>query len=304
MVKRFALVMAANLIVVGTAFAHCGKCGSGASHKHDIVDTAVEAGQFNTLATALKAAGLIDTLKGEGPFTVFAPTDSAFANVPQDVLADLLKPANKGKLTQVLTYHVVPGKIVADKVVKMKGLTTVEGQRLDLSAEGGTVTVDGAKVVKADIACTNGVIHVIDAVVLPANDNIVTTAKNAGTFNTLLAAATAAGLADTLASGGPFTVFAPTDAAFAKLPEGTVANLLKSENKQKLVSILKAHVVSGRVYSDDAAKARQAKTISDFGLNFVKGYSGLQVNGINIVAADIDAANGVVHVVDRVILPE
>ncbi|RVT82918.1 fasciclin domain-containing protein [Inhella crocodyli] len=129
----------------------------------DIVDTAVAAGQFKTLATALQAAGLVDTLKGKGPFTVFAPTDAAFAKIPKAQLDALL--ADKAKLTAVLTYHVVPGKVMA-KDVKAGKVKTVQGGELTLGTTGG-VTVDGAKVVQADIAADNGVIHVIDSVVLP-----------------------------------------------------------------------------------------------------------------------------------------
>ena len=134
-----------------------------AAQAKDIVDTAVAAGKFNTLATALKAAGLVETLKGPGPFTVFAPTDDAFAKIPKADLDALLK--DKAKLTAVLTYHVVPGKVMA-KDVKPGKVKTVQGSELTLGTTGG-VTVDAAKVVQADIAADNGVIHVIDSVVLP-----------------------------------------------------------------------------------------------------------------------------------------
>jgi len=137
------------------------------AQSQDIVDTAVAAGSFKTLAAALKAAGLVDTLKGKGPFTVFAPTDDAFAKLPAGTLEDLLKPENKQKLTQILTYHVVPGKVMAADVVKLKTAKTVNGKAVQIAVDGGTVRVDNAKVVKTDIAASNGVIHVIDAVILP-----------------------------------------------------------------------------------------------------------------------------------------
>jgi uncharacterized surface protein with fasciclin (FAS1) repeats len=283
------MVAVAVVSLTGTAWAGGDK---------DIVDTAIAAGSFKTLVTtAVQAADLVETLKGEGPFTVFAPTDEAFAKLPKGTLEDMLKPESKTKLASILTYHVVAGEMFAGKVVKSDGATTVQ-------VDGKKVLVDKAQVVKTDIKCSNGVIHVIDAVVLPAGDNIVETAKNAGTFKTLLTAAAAADLAETLASDGPLTVFAPTDEAFGKLPEGTVEELLKPENKQKLAKILKAHVVSGRVYGVDAAKAGMANTLAAYKLKFTKSAHGLQVNGIKIVAADIDAANGVIHVIDRVILPE
>ena len=133
----------------------------------DIVDTAVAAGSFTTLAKALTAAGLIETLKSEGPFTVFAPTDEAFAKLPAGTLDNLLKPENKDKLKGILTYHVVAGKVTAADVVKLQKAKTVNGQELKIMVKDGTVMVDNATVTKTDIMCTNGVIHIIDAVVLP-----------------------------------------------------------------------------------------------------------------------------------------
>ncbi len=135
--------------------------------KMDIVDTAVKAGSFNTLVAAVQAAGLAETLKGEGPFTVFAPTDDAFAKLPAGTLDDLLKPENKDKLAAILTYHVVSGKVMAKDVMTMKEAKTVNGQSVMVSMEADTVMIDNAKVVNADIECSNGVIHVIDTVILP-----------------------------------------------------------------------------------------------------------------------------------------
>jgi uncharacterized surface protein with fasciclin (FAS1) repeats len=134
---------------------------------HDIVDTAVAAGSFKTLVAAVKAAGLVDTLKGPGPFTVFAPTDEAFAKLPPGAVENLLKPENKAKLQGILTYHAVPGTVLAKDVAALKTAKTVNGQELTVKASQGSVMVDDAGVVKTDILCTNGVIHVIDSVVLP-----------------------------------------------------------------------------------------------------------------------------------------
>ena len=136
------------------------------SHK-DIVDTAVDAGSFQTLAKALNAAGLVETLKGEGPFTVFAPTDEAFSKLPEGALEDLLKPENKEKLVAILTYHVVPGKVMASDVATMDSAKTVQGQSITITKDDDGVMVDDARVVQTDIACSNGVIHVIDHVVMP-----------------------------------------------------------------------------------------------------------------------------------------
>jgi uncharacterized surface protein with fasciclin (FAS1) repeats len=138
-----------------------------AEGQKDIVDTAVGAGSFTTLAKALQAAGLVETLKGAGPFTVFAPTDEAFAKLPAGTVEELLKPENKAKLTAILTYHVVPGKVMASQVTGLKSAKTVNGQSAAISVMDGRVMIDKAHVVKTDIAASNGVIHVIDAVLLP-----------------------------------------------------------------------------------------------------------------------------------------
>jgi transforming growth factor-beta-induced protein len=152
----------AGVAAIGLLGANVGQAA-----EKDIVDTAVGAGDFTTLVAAVKAAGLVETLKSEGPFTVFAPTDAAFAKLPAGTVESLLKPENKEKLVAILTYHVVPGKVMAADVVKLTEAKTVQGKSAKVKVDGGTVMIDGAKVVKTDIPCTNGVIHVIDAVILP-----------------------------------------------------------------------------------------------------------------------------------------
>lgn len=271
--------------------------------KSDIVDTAVAAGSFNTLVAAVKAAGLVDTLKGAGPFTVFAPTDAAFAKLPAGTVETLLKPENKALLQSILTYHVVSGKVMAADVVKLTGATTVQGQKVDIAVTDGKVTVDGATVVKTDIETSNGVIHVIDSVIMPADKDIVDTAVGAGSFKTLVAAVQAAGLVDTLKGEGPFTVFAPTDEAFSKLPAGTVESLLKPENKDKLIAILTYHVVAGKVMAADVVKLSSAKTVNGKAATIKVSDAGVMVDGAKVVATDIETSNGVIHVIDSVILP-
>ncbi|QOJ16413.1 MAG: fasciclin domain-containing protein [Phycisphaeraceae bacterium] len=269
----------------------------------DIIDTAVGAGKFNTLAAALKAAGLIDALKGPGPFTVFAPTDEAFAKLPKGTVENLLKPENKALLTSILTYHVVSGKAPASAVISRNGWITLSGQRIDIAISNGKVMVDNAAVTQADIMASNGVIHVIDTVILPETKNIVEIASGAKTFGTLLAAVKAAGLADVLMGEGPFTVLAPTDEAFSKLPPGTVESLLKPENREKLVAILTYHVIPGRAYAKDAVAAETAATIEGSKVRFRVVDGRLTASGANVVATDIEASNGVIHVIDAVIMP-
>jgi len=272
--------------------------------KKDIVDTAVSNGSFKTLAAALTAADLTDSLKSEGPFTVFAPTDAAFNKLPHGTVEELLKPENKNRLIAMLTYHVVPGNVTAKQVLEMTGAKTLNGQCIDIAVNGRMVKVDDAKVSKTDVACSNGVIHIIDTVMLPAEQNIVETAEQSGKFNTLLAAAEAAGLVETLSGDDAFTLFAPTDEAFADLPKGTVESLLEPQNKKKLAAILKYHLVAGRVYSDDAMTAETAKTIQGDELQFEVSGRRAKVNQANLVKTNIDASNGVIHIIDKVLMPE
>jgi transforming growth factor-beta-induced protein len=290
-----AMVMAAALMPMqATAAKGDGK---------DIVDTAVGAGSFNTLVAALKAASLVDALRAEGPFTVFAPNDAAFAKLPKGTVETLLLPAQLPRLQSILTYHVVPGRMDAASVMKTPFLTTLNGQRLAVRVEGDQVFVGGAKVVAANVAASNGVIHVLDGVMLPAEADVVELAAANGNFTTLVAALKAAGLVETLEGAGPFTVFAPTDAAFAKLPAGTVASLLEPANKAKLVEILKLHVVSGRVYSDAVVKAGSANSLQGQALTITMRDGKVLVGKAPVSAADLSASNGVVHVIDEVLLP-
>ena len=172
--KRLVIVSFVALAPMGQAIGAAEwneRSGQEAPAKWDIVDTAVSNGSFKTLATALQAAGLVETLKGAGPFTVFAPTDAAFAKLPSGTLDGLLKPENKAKLTSILTYHVVSGKVNAADVIKMTSAKTIEGQSILIKVlPDGAVMVDNAKVIQTDIACSNGVIHVIDTVLMPNNN--------------------------------------------------------------------------------------------------------------------------------------
>jgi transforming growth factor-beta-induced protein len=280
----------------------------------DIVDTALAAGSFNTLATALQAAGLVETLKGEGPFTVFAPTDEAFAKMDKVLLESLLKPENKDRLTSILTYHVVPGKVTAADVVKLASAKTVQGEEVEIKVDGNTVTLNGvAKVTATDVMAGNGVIHVIDTVILPPSvrealaaadlKDIVDTAVAAGSFNTLATALQAAGLVDTLKGEGPFTVFAPTDEAFAKLDKALLESLLKPENKDKLTAILTYHVVPGKVTAADVAKLTEAETVQGEEITIKTDAGGVMINDAKVITADVATSNGVIHIIDSVIMP-
>jgi uncharacterized surface protein with fasciclin (FAS1) repeats len=161
------IAFARKAVIAAAALALAVGAVSARAAQKDIVDTAVSAGQFGTLAAALGAAGLVDTLKGKGPFTVFAPTDAAFARLPAGTVEDLLKPENKDKLTAILTYHVVAGKVMAADVVKLRDAATVNGKKVEISVKDGTAMINDARVTTADVGASNGVIHVIDSVILP-----------------------------------------------------------------------------------------------------------------------------------------
>jgi transforming growth factor-beta-induced protein len=266
-----------------------------------IVDVAVKDGRFNTLVAALKAVDLDATLRGTGPFTVFAPTDEAFAKLPAGTLDALLK--DVPTLKKILLYHVVAGKVASADVVKLSSAPTVNGLPVMVKVSGSAVKINDSTVQIADIAASNGIIHAVDTVILPPSGDLVDTAMANGAFKTLLAAATAAGLVDTLKSAGPFTLFAPTDAAFAKLPTGTVEALLV--DIPKLKQILTYHVVSGRVYAADVAKLNAAPSVQGSPIMIEVAMGSVKLNGSSkVTAADILTTNGVIHVIDSVLLPK
>ena len=269
----------------------------------DIVETAVADGRFTTLVAAVQAAGLVDTLKSEGPFTVFAPTDDAFAKLPEGTVAELLKPENLESLQNILLYHVVPGSVKAEQVVTLENAETALGPKVSIKVEEGKVFVNDAEVIITDIQTYNGVIHVIDSVILPPKD-IVDIAVADGRFTTLTAALEAAGLVETLKGTGPFTVFAPTDDAFAKLPAGTVEELLKPEKLEALKNILLYHVVEGRVRADAVVSLESAKTVLGQDLVIKIEDGKVYINDAQVIITDIKALNGVIHVIDTVLLPK
>jgi transforming growth factor-beta-induced protein len=259
--------------------------------------------------TALTAADLVAPLKGTGPFTVFAPTDEAFAKLPPGTITDLLKPENKPKLIKILTYHVLAGKaLTAADIIAMNPpfrLEMMNNISTRINLVGGKVKVNDATVVVANVMASNGIIHALDTVLLPPD--IVQTAIDDGRFKILVTALTAADLVAPLKGTGPFTVFAPTDDAFAKLPPGTLADLLKPENKPKLIKILTYHVVGGRALS--AADILALKP--PFKLEMLNGLSTtitvdggkIKVNDATVIVANVIATNGIIHALDTVLLP-
>lgn len=277
-----------------------------------IVGVAAASEPFSSLVTAVQTAGLVETLSGEGPFTVFAPNNDAFGKLDPDTLNDLLtNEESLPALTDILTYHVVPGRITSDMlgldvINLLKGATAggyveaVNGSdlRFDLTPFG--VMINGSSMVTMpDIETSNGVIHVIDTVLLPPSD-IVDTAVNAG-FDTLVAAVQAAGLEGALRGEGPFTVFAPTEEAFAALGQETLNSLLG--DPETLANILTYHVVGAEVYSANVAPGEVGMFNGDNATISVGEDGSLMIDGATIVTTDIVTANGVIHIIDSVILP-
>jgi uncharacterized surface protein with fasciclin (FAS1) repeats len=279
----------------------------------DIVDTAIGAGSFTTLVAAVQAAGLEGALRGEGPFTVFAPTDDAFASLPAGFVTQLLQPRNQAKLQELLLYHVAAGETFSNQLRRVQFVPTLSEKYLWVrKLWNGTVKVNNARVIAADVDASNGVIHVIDKVLVPVGfelvpeeptADIVQTAIAAGAFNTLVAAATAADLVGALQGEGPLTVFAPTDAAFANLPAGLVEALLLPENKAKLQDLLLYHVVAGRVLKGDLNVYQRVPTLQGSQVAVVKWFGNVWVNTSKVTTADVLATNGVIHVIDRVLIP-
>lgn len=298
------LVLVSLLALTPLHAAVAGSHGQTKRAKADIVTTAARAPQFGTLVRALAAAELDEALRGRGPYTVFAPTDEAFARLPKGTLDTLLRPENRTQLRRVLLYHVVEGRLSAQKAGRRSGAETLAGPRLSFVQRGDRLKIDDAKVVLADVDVANGVIHAIDHVLLPPDLDLVQTATKAGTFKTLLAAADAAGLAEDLRDDGPLTLLAPTDEAFDRLPRGTVERLLEPGNRDALRLVLANHILHGRIYADEAARAGKADSAAHVSLRFGIDDGRLTVDGARVIRSDIDATNGVVHVIDRVLVPQ
>ena len=303
--KNVILTIAAFLLIAPVAA--LGAVESNSHHtRKDIVDTAASAKIFGTLVAAVKAADLVEVLKSDGPFTVFAPTDEAFSKLPAGTVESLLKPENKSKLISILKYHVVAGNVMAKDVVKLNAAKTVLGQKVSINVKDGSVFLNGStKVIKTDIKASNGTIHVIDSVLIPSmKKDIVGTAVSANIFNTLVAAVKAAGLVETLQGDGPFTVLAPTDDAFKKLPAGTVESLLKPENKDMLVKILTYHVIPGNVKAETVVTLKKAKTAQGQYIKIKAKDGKVKFNNAMLLKADIEASNGTIHVIDTVLIPQ
>lgn len=284
----------------------------------NIVQNAANANNVTTLVAAVKAAGLVATLSGPGPFTVFAPTNDAFNKLPSGTVSTLLKPENKAALADILEYHVVSGTYKSSDLKDGMVLTSVEGKQLKIANVNGKITINGVAMVQtADVISSNGVTHVIDTVLLPPTGvmvggalmtpslNIVQNAANASNVTTVVAAVKAAGLVATLSGKGPFTVFAPDNNAFAKLPAGTVDSLLKPENKATLAKILEYHVVAGRYQAKDLKDGMKLKTVEGETLTIGKDANGkITINGTAMVeTADVISSNGVTFVIDSVLMP-
>jgi transforming growth factor-beta-induced protein len=312
----FGLSLVAGLSLGSSLFAQqtCPLSGKPVSVSHNspakasdktIVETALGVSDLSTLVAAVKQGQLVETLSGKGPFTVFAPLNSAFAKLPKEAIENLLKDENRADLQAILTYHVVPGKVMAADVVKLKEAKTAQGSKIAIRVENGKVYVNDAQVVKTDIVCSNGVVHLIDSVIMPPAKlpTIVETAIGNDDFSTLVALVKHAGLVETLSGEGPFTVFAPTNAAFAKLPKETVEALLSDAGKDQLGAILKYHVVAGSVKAADVVKLTEAKTVLGQSAKIKVQNGKVYVDGAQVVATDIECSNGIIHVIDAVILP-
>lgn len=294
------------------AFAFLAGCGGGDDDPVSITQTLSGDARYSVLVEAVVAADLADDLGAAGSFTVFAPTNEAFTALLSELgvtKAELL--ANKPLLTQVLTYHVLPSAVRKAQVPAGKPITTLEGGIFKVDAVGSDLVITDernrtAKITSTDRAASNGVIHTIDKVILPGDKTVVDVAAATPDFSILVEAVTAAGLGPTLSGTGPFTVFAPTDAAFAALlTELGVSKAQLLADTALLTEVLKYHVVSGRVLKADVPVGTPITTVQ--GATFTVGATLAITDGrsrtANITATDILARNGAIHVIDKVILP-
>ncbi|MEM1121282.1 MAG: fasciclin domain-containing protein [Bacteroidota bacterium] len=272
-----------------------------------ITEIVVDSEVHNTLEAAVVAADLAETLAGDGPFTVFAPTDAAFAAVGQETI-DALLADPQGALTNVLLNHVVSGVADGSNIFDGLAVGNLLGQNINFTVDGGSISVNGANVTVVGIKADNGVVHVIDAVLIPEpvkNQNegtVVDIIVNSEDHTTLESLVISAGLADDLGGVGPFTVFAPTDAAFAALP-AEVVSALTADPMGALANVLLYHVVSGVADAASLSDGLQFSNLAGENLTVSVSDAGVAINGAMVTVADIHTDNGVVHVIDAVIVP-
>jgi len=268
----------------------------------NIVELALANEDLTTLVAAVKAGELVDTLEGEGPFTVFAPTNAAFDHLPNGTVDTLLKPENIADLQDLLKYHVVSGAVTSSELKDGQTSATVEGKHNLTFTIEKEVKVNFAVVTNADVMASNGVVHLIDSVLLPY-DNIVEKASATDSLSTLVSAVSAVDdVAQALQGPGPFTVLAPTNEAFAALPAGTVDNLLKPENKDELTNILTYHVLQSFTLSKDLNDGDTPVTLQGKPVTVTIGEK-VKFNDATVTQADVLAMNGVVHIIDGVLMP-
>lgn len=265
-----------------------------------IVETAQENDDFSILAQAISDAGLTAALESDGPFTVFAPTNEAFNDLPEGTLENL----TNDQLAEILQFHVVEGSVASGDLDATQDVPSLLGEELLVEAEGGVLVNGYSNVTTADIEVSNGIIHAVDAVLLPAgirDANIVDQANELGTFTSLVGAVDQVGLTSTLKYKGDFTVFAPTDDAFAALPDGLLASL----SDEQITEILTYHVLSGEIFSDQLSPEQAVEPLSGGEVFVTSNENGVSVNGsASVVTADVDVSNGVIHAIDEVILPD
>jgi uncharacterized surface protein with fasciclin (FAS1) repeats len=302
-----------KLSVAAAATAALAACGGGDDDQLDIVGVLQADPQFSILVEAVAAAGLVTTLKSAGPFTVFAPTNTAFAALLGElkVTKDQLL-ADKALLTRVLTYHVLAAKVPAASVPVGKTITTVETGVFKIESTGGLKITDESNrvsnITSTDVAASNGVIHVIDKVLLPSDKDIVAMAQSlAPEFSILVEAVIAAGLVTTLQGPGPFTVFAPTNAAFAAaLAELGITKDALFADKALLTKVLTYHVVAARVLKAEVPIGKPITSVQGetFTIDASLKITDQRARVAGIIATDVFASNGVIHVIDKVILPK
>jgi len=295
--KLFASILCV-IVIVG----FISGCVEEKPEQKNIVETATANTDFDTLVDALVATGLDQTLGDEQElYTVFAPTDAAFAKLDAEYLENLVN-NDTATLSKIFTYHVLSGKVMSTDLSDGMRVETVQGKYITIKIEGENVYVDDAMVTTTDIECSNGIIHIIDTVVVP-KQNIVETAISDVEFNTLVDALVAAGLDQTLGDEQElYTVFAPTDAAFAELDAEYLADLLNNDTVN-LTKILKYHVVSGKLMSTDLSDGMNATTLEGTNIEIKINGTEVMINDANVTSADIECSNGVIHVIDKVIIP-
>jgi uncharacterized surface protein with fasciclin (FAS1) repeats len=282
--------------------ATAGERASSTKPRKSIVEALRSSKGLRSFAKLVDAAGMATVLEAEGPFTVLVPTEAAFANLGEGAFDRLVEQQDRDRLRTIVSNHILRGGLGAADLADRSGVRSLADRRLAVEHKFGVLTVGRAAIKAANIPATNGIIHTISGVLQPVESDLMTVAGKVGPYATLIELIESAGLRDSLAGKGPYSLFAPTNRAFERLPAGTLDRLRDPAHRKELIELLRRHIVPGRIYAEDALRAGRLTNLNGEVLSFRLMDGRETLAGAHVYETNVDAGNGVLHAIDRVLV--